>query len=105
MTSSAKKQALQRVKEAKRTVLAALRENGELLNLQELYLFLNQTEDILSMAAIDEQLANLQSAQKKLEDITRRIKEDIEGLEDVAEKVEIATKAVKGVTDAFKTIA
>ena len=105
MTSSAKKQALQRVKEAKRTVLAALRENGELLNLQELYLFLNQTEDILSMAVIDEQLANLQSAQKKLEDITRRIKEDIEGLEDVAEKVEIATKAVKGVTDAFKTIA
>jgi len=105
MTSSAKKQALQRVKEAKRTVLAALRENGELLNLQELYLFLNQTEDILSMAVIDEQLANLQSAQKKLEEITRRIKEDIEGLEDVAEKVEIATKAVKGVTDAFKTIA
>ena len=105
MTSSAKKQALQRVKEAKRTVLAALRENGELLNLQELYLFLNQTEDILSMAAIDEQLANLQSAQKNLEEITRRIKEDIEGLEDVAEKVEIATKAVKGVTDAFKTIA
>lgn len=93
------------VRACKDEVLAAMRLHGDQQPLQSIYLCLDEAEDLLVSAAVGEKIAELQSVQEKLLNITNSINQNIEGLREVSEKIKGVAKALKILTDVGKQAA
>lgn len=94
---------LQKVREAKKAAAEARSTPGlapdQLELLENLYIDLDNQEDILILEAIDERIEALRAAGARLEETAQRISKEIEKLQKVAEAVDKAAKAIKILVD------
>lgn len=106
---TARQEALTAIRAAKEETRAA--RNGADLSadqqrlLEELYVDLDDQEDLLLEAALDQRIEALRLAGGKLAEVARKIGEDIRRLEKVAEVVAKAAKAIKALADIAGTVA
>lgn len=100
---TARQEALTQVRAAKREAAAARGTGGLTAGqrhaLEELYLDLDDQEDQLTKAALDQRIEALRLASGKLTEVARTIGEEIGKLEKVAQVVDRAAKAIKIVAD------
>lgn len=93
------------VRECKQEVLAALQLHGNCIQLQTIYLCLDETEDYLNSSVVGEKIAELQSAQEKLVSVANTISQDVEGLRLVSENIKKVANVLKILTDVGKQAA
>lgn len=98
-------QARQQIRECKDLVLRALGNLEAVPQLETIYFYLDEMEDCLTLAAIEEKVTDLATFQEKLASVAGEIEKDIKGLQEVTEKVAKVVKVVKIFTDVGKQAA
>lgn len=102
MANTERLKALQLVRDAKdivRNTLASATNAAEAAPLEDLKLCLENLEGDLISSLLEEKIDELKTYQQQLQQINSAINRDIDKLKAVAEKVEIAAKAIGLVVD------
>lgn len=93
------------VRECKEEVLTSLKLQGNCIELQTIYLCLDEIEDNLNSSAISEKISALQAAQEKLVSVANTISQDVEELRIISKNIKNVAKALKILTDIGKQAA